>query len=171
MRDVANFIAPSGMHFARRCAIGYQAPCLCPSPALHQTESDINMPLVTLTVQKPKSAEVKTFVLDSIHEALISAGVPVTDRFQRVIELSAEDIRFDASYPDLSKPRDENFMIIEILWSVGRSVRVKRTLLVDLMSRLGKHGIDSGQVMVCFKETAWENWSFAGGRLLHADGN
>ncbi len=126
------------------------------------------MPLVTLTIQKPKSAAFKALVLDSIHEALISAGVPITDRFQRVIELPAEDMRFDTTYPDLSKPRDENFMIIEILWSVGRSVKIKRELLVDLMSRLGKHDIDSEQVMVCFKETAWENWSFAGGRLLHA---
>ena len=56
----------------------------------------------------------------------------------------------------------------QLHWSVGRSVKIKRALLVDLMSRLGRHGIDSEQVMVCFKETAWENWSFAGGRLLHA---
>ncbi len=107
-------------------------------------------------------------MLDSIHEALISAGVPVTDRFQRVIELADEDIRFDATYPDLRKPRAENFMIVEILWSIGRSVNIKRALLLDLMARLSKHGIDSEHVMVCFKETAWENWSFAGGRLLHA---
>ena len=129
------------------------------------------MPLVTLTIQKPKSPAFKALVLDSIHEALISVGVPTTDRFQRVLELAAEDIRFDATYPDLSKPRDENFMIIEILWSVGRSVKVKRALLIELMSRLGQHGIDSEKVLVCFKETAWENWSFAGGRLLHADGD
>ncbi len=126
------------------------------------------MPLVTLTLQKTKSAAFKALVLDSIHEALISAGVPATDRFQRVIELAAEDLRFDNTYPDLSAPRNENFMIVEILWSVGRSVKVKRALLLDLMSRLSKRGIDGEQVMVCFKETAWENWSFAGGRLLHA---
>ena len=73
-----------------------------------------------------------------------------------------------ATYPDLSIPRDENFMIVEILWSVGRSVKVKRALLIDLMSRLSKYGIDGEHVMVCFKETAWENGPFAGGRLLHA---
>lgn len=126
------------------------------------------MPIVTLTLQKSKTAAFKTSVLDSIHEALVSAGVPVTDRFQRVLELAAEDIRFDSTYPDLSTPRDENFMIIEILWSVGRSVKIKRALLADLMTRLASNGIVGEQVMVCFKETAWENWSFAGGRLLHA---
>ena len=126
------------------------------------------MPLVTLTVQRPKSAAFKALMLDAIHEALISGGIPVNDRFQPVIELAAEDICFDATYLDLSKPRDENFMVVQVLWSVGRSANVKRALLLDLMARLCEHGIDSEQVMVCFKETAWVDWSFAGGRLLHA---
>jgi hypothetical protein len=52
------------------------------------------MPLVTLTVRKPKSAPFKAKVLDAVHAALVSA-------------------------------------------------------------------------MVCFKETAWENWAFSGGRLIH----
>lgn len=126
------------------------------------------MPLVTLTVQKPKPAAFKAAALDAIHAALVGAGVPATDRFQRVLEIAPEDLRFDATYPDLGTPRNENFMIIEILWSVGRSVNVKRQLLADLTSRLAAQGVDAEQVMVCFKETAWENWSFAGGRLLHA---
>ena len=58
-------------------------------------------------------------------------------------------------------------MIVEILWSVGRSMKIQRALLADLMLRLGTHGIDSEQVMVYFKETARENWPFAGGRQLH----
>lgn len=126
------------------------------------------MPLVTLTVQKPKSAEFKTSVLDAVHTALIAVGVPEPDRFQRVIELDAEDFRFDASYPDAASPRLEDFVLIEILWSVGRSVKVKRTLLATLMTGLKNAGLNPEHVMVCFKETAWENWSFAGGRLLHA---
>jgi hypothetical protein len=126
------------------------------------------MPLVTLTLQKPKSAAFKASVLDAIHGALVASGVPTTDRFQRVIEVAEEDIRFDGNYPDLAQPRDENFMMIEILWSTGRSVKIKLALLADLMSRLSTQGIDPEQVMLCFKETAWENWSFAGGRMLHA---
>ena len=125
------------------------------------------MPLVTLTLQKPKCAAFKTSVLDAIHAALVTSGVPATDLFQRVLEIAAEDLRFDATYPDLDKPRNENFMIIEILWSVGRSAKIKRLLLADLMSRLAAQGVDPEQVMLCFKETSWENWSFAGGRLLH----
>jgi Tautomerase enzyme len=134
----------------------------------HRQLKGFIMPLVTLSLQKPASAALKSAVLDAIHGALVAAGVPTTDRFQRVFELAPEDIRFDASYPDLAKPRDQNFMMIEILWSVGRSVNIKRALLLDLMSRLSAQQIDPEQVLVCFKETAWENWSFAGGRMLHA---
>jgi phenylpyruvate tautomerase PptA (4-oxalocrotonate tautomerase family) len=125
------------------------------------------MPLVTLTVRKPKSNEFKTMVLDCVHAALVSAGVPAKDRFQRVLELGGEDFRFDTTYPDAAVERNQDFVLVEILWSVGRSVKVKRKLLEDLMSSLSRAGLNAENVMVCFKETAWENWSFAGGRLIH----
>jgi hypothetical protein len=125
------------------------------------------MPLVTLTVRKPKSRDFKCGVLDAVHAALISSGVPAPDKFQRVIELDADDFRFDPDYPDLKTPRDEDFVLIEILWSVGRSVKVKKKLLADLMENLTKQSLNPENVMVCFKETTWENWSFGGGRLIH----
>jgi phenylpyruvate tautomerase PptA (4-oxalocrotonate tautomerase family) len=126
------------------------------------------MPLVTLTVRKPKSSAFKTTVLDAVHAALVSSGVPLSDRFQRVLELEADDFRFDPSYPDLKTARDGDFVLIEVLWSVGRSVKVKKKLLDELMSSLARAGLNTENVMVCFKETAWENWSFGGGRLIHA---
>jgi phenylpyruvate tautomerase PptA (4-oxalocrotonate tautomerase family) len=125
------------------------------------------MPLVTLTVLKPKSSAFKTTVLDAVHAALVASGVPVQDKFQRVLELAAEDFRFDPSYPDVKTQRDERFALIEILWSVGRSVKVKKKFLDELMRTLAAAGIDTENVMVCFKETSWENWAFAGGRLIH----
>jgi len=125
------------------------------------------MPLVTLTVRKPKSAAFKATVLDAVHSALVSSGVPASDMFQRVIELGAEDFRFDPSYPDVKTTRTNEFALIEVLWSVGRSVKVKRKLLEELMTTLARAGLDPENVMVCFKETSWENWSFAGGRLIH----
>ena len=125
------------------------------------------MPLVTLTVRKPKTNAFKSTVLDAVHAALVSSGVPATDRFQRVLELDAEDFRFDPAYPDLKSKRDDDFVLIEVLWSVGRSVKVKKKLLEELMGSLARAGLDTEQVMVVFKETAWENWAFGGGRLIH----
>jgi len=125
------------------------------------------MPLVTLTVRKPKSTAFKSTLLDAVHAALVASGVPASDRFQRVIELDADDFRFDAGYPDVKTARNDDFALIDILWSVGRSVKVKRKLLDDLMPTLARAGLDPENVMVCFKETTWENWAFAGGRLIH----
>jgi len=125
------------------------------------------MPLVTLTVRKPKSTAFKTIVLDAVHAALVSSGVPQADRFQRVLEFDAADFRFDPGYPDLAAERNDDFVLIEILWSVGRSVKVKKKLLEELMASLRSAGQNPENVMVCFKETAWENWAFGGGRLIH----
>ena len=125
------------------------------------------MPLVTLTVRRPKSTEFKNTVLDAVHAALVSSGVPPADKFQRVIELEEADFRFDPAYPDLQRKRDADFALIEILWSVGRSVKVKKKLLAELMQTLASSGIGPENVMVVFKEASWENWAFAGGRLIH----
>ena len=125
------------------------------------------MPLVTLTVRKPKSTEFKATVLDAVHAALVSAGVPAADKFQRVLELDAADFRFDPAYPDLTAQRNDDFALIEILWSVGRSVKIRRKLLEELMATLKAAGLNTENVMVVFKETTWENWAFGGGRLIH----
>ena len=127
------------------------------------------MPLVTVTVRKPKSAAFKAAVLRAVHQALVASGVPETDRFHRVLELPAEDFAYDATYPDLRKPRDDDFILIEVLLSVGRSVKVKRKILADLVGAIAKDpGVDPENVFVVFKEVQWENWAFAGGRILHA---
>jgi phenylpyruvate tautomerase PptA (4-oxalocrotonate tautomerase family) len=126
------------------------------------------VPLVTLTVRKGKSGEFKSAVLRAVHGALIASGVPEKDRFQRVLELGSDDFRFDPEYPDLSVHRTEDFVLIEILLSVGRSVKVKKKILADLLGGLSKEpGLNPDNVMVCFKETLWENWSFGGGRFIH----
>ena len=127
------------------------------------------MPLVTVTVRKPKPPAFKRAVLEGVHAALVAAGVPKDDRFQRVLELGADDFLVDPRYPDLQSDRGDDFVLVEILFSVGRSVKVKRKLLADLVANLGREpGIDAEDVFVVFKETAWENWAFGGGRQLHA---
>jgi hypothetical protein len=126
------------------------------------------MPLVTVTLQRPKTTEFKTLVLDAVHEALVHVGVPGADRFQRVLELTPEDFRFDAGFPDAQQARTADFVLVEILWSVGRSVKVKKQFLSHLHHGLTAKGFNTENLMVVFKETQWENWSFAGGRQMHA---
>ena len=46
---------------------------------------------------------------------------------------------------------------------------MKRKVTADIVAALARDpGLDPEQVMIFFVETAWENWAFAGGRLLHA---
>ena len=126
------------------------------------------MPLVTVTLRPGKSNEFKSAILSAVHGALVASGVPEKDRFQRVLELWPEDFRFDREYPDLTAPRTDDFVLIEILLSVGRSVKVKRKILADLIAAIGKSpGLHPDNVMVVFKETMWENWAFGGGRQIH----
>src|SRR5215470_10079523 len=127
------------------------------------------MPLVTFTVRKPKTLAFKAAALDAVHAALVASGVPETDCFQRVLELDARDFRFDPTYPDLEAPRGENFVLIEILLSAGRSIKVKKKIVADIVAGIQrKLELSPEQVMICLKETLWENWSFGGGRFLHA---
>ncbi len=127
------------------------------------------MPLVTVTVKGARAPVFKSAILDAVHRSLIAAGVPEADRFQRVLELNPENFRYDARYPDVGSARGDDFVLIEILWSVGRSVKIKRKLVADVVAALARDpGLDPEQVMIVLAETAWENWAFAGGRLLHA---
>ena len=127
------------------------------------------MPLVTVTLQRSKATAFKDAILAGVHRSLVEAGVPEADRFQRVIELGPDDFRYDPRYPDLRSDRGPDFVLIEIVWSVGRSVKVKRKLVADIVAKLAREpGVDAEHVMIVFVETLWENWAFGGGRLLHA---
>jgi len=127
------------------------------------------MPLVTVTVRQGKSGKFKSAVLGAVHSALIASGVPERDRFQRILELSLDDFRFDAEYPDLTARRTDDFILIEILLSVGRSLKVKKKIVADILAGVSKDpGLNGENVMVCFKETLWENWSFGDGRFFYA---
>jgi phenylpyruvate tautomerase PptA (4-oxalocrotonate tautomerase family) len=126
------------------------------------------VPLVTLTVRRPKSPEFKSAVLGAVHRALVASGVPSPDLFHRVLELDAEDFRFDPAYPDLARPRSADFVLVEVLLSVGRSLKVKRQIVADLLAAVAESpGLHPEDVMVVFKETGWESWSFGGGRFPH----
>src|ERR1700761_5637296 len=114
------------------------------------------MPLVTITLGKGRTAEEKQKIGDAIQAALVETGVPAADRFQRFLELEPENFIYDKNYPDLSKPRTSQFIVIEILLSVGRSVKVKRKILAGLVAGLKSLGIDPNDVFIVFKETSWE---------------
>ena len=125
------------------------------------------MPIVTITVRRHKSAQFKTRTLAAIHAALVNAGAHPNDRFHRVIELDDDDFQFDATFPDVRTRRGDDFVLAEILLGTGRSVKVKKQVLADIVERLASDGFDTEQLMVVFQDVPWENFSPAGGRLPH----
>jgi phenylpyruvate tautomerase PptA (4-oxalocrotonate tautomerase family) len=125
------------------------------------------MPLVTVTLRKPKTSAFKTSVLTAIQTALVASGVNPHDRFQRIIELEASDFQFDPTFPDAASPRTDDFLLIEILLGVGRSVKLKKQILAALMQQLASYNLDPEHIMVVFQDVPWENWSPAGGRMPH----
>ena len=126
------------------------------------------MPIVALTVRAPCAPERKSLLLESVHQALVASGANPNDRFHRVLELPAEDFRFDATFPDVATGRTNEFALVEVLLGVGRSVKVKRKILADIVERLAAGGFDPENLMVVFQDVPWENWSPAGGRVPHA---
>jgi len=129
------------------------------------------MPLITVSVVGKRDRAYKRALLDGVQDALVASGVPAADRFQRVVELDPDNVLFDPRYPDLAVDRNSDFVLVEVLWSVGRSVNVKRKAVQAIVANVARNaGVDPARVMVVLTETQWENWAFSGGRLLHADG-
>jgi len=123
------------------------------------------MPVVTFTLLKGQPAALKTKLSDAVHLALENTGISKADRFQRFLELDKENFNYDLHYPDLTEPRTDRFVLIEILFSVGRSIKIKQKILNDILEYLQAADISSNDIMVSFQETASENWSFANGHI------
>jgi phenylpyruvate tautomerase PptA (4-oxalocrotonate tautomerase family) len=126
------------------------------------------MPIVTVTMRKPKSREFKRLILDAVHGALVASGISPKDRFHRVLELDEDNFQFDDTYPDVKTSRTNDFVLVEIQLGVGRTVKVKKSILADITQRLANGGFDPEDLMVFFTDAPWENFSPAGGRIPHA---
>jgi len=125
------------------------------------------MPIITITVRKPKTAAFKDTILEAVQEALVDAGAHEEDRFHRVHELDEENFRYPPTFPDVKTQRTNDFVLVEILLGTGRSVRLKKQVLAGIVERLSVAGLDPENVMVVFQDIPWENWSPAGGRMPH----
>jgi len=125
------------------------------------------MPLITLTTTKGAPLTTIGELLDAVHCALVSVGVPSADRFHRVFQLEPGALHIDPTYPDLTQARSGSFVLIEITLSVGRTLMQKRQIAESIVAAAGKLGMSGEDVMIVFNETRWENWSFGGGRFFY----
>jgi phenylpyruvate tautomerase PptA (4-oxalocrotonate tautomerase family) len=126
------------------------------------------VPIVTVTLRKAKPPAFKSMLLDAIQAALVETGVNPNDRFHRILELDAENFRYDPTFPDVKTQRTDDFVLVEILLGAGRSVKVKKQIVAGITQRLSANGFDVENLMIVFQDVPWENWSPAGGRIPHA---
>ena len=88
-----------------------------------------------------------------------------------MLELDAQDFQYDPSFPDVRTRRTNDFVLVETLSGTGRSVKVQKQSLSTVVERLTAQGFDTENLMVCFQDVPWENWSPAGGRVpMHRQG-
>lgn len=128
------------------------------------------MPLVTISLSNSYSLEEQKMIADGIHDAIVGAGFPLKDRFQKIHRLPKEQFIYDDRHPNLTEARSEKFILVEIIISIGRSKEFKKDLLDRIVQNLEKQpGTAPHDVMVLFVETARENWAFASGVQYYVD--
>jgi phenylpyruvate tautomerase PptA (4-oxalocrotonate tautomerase family) len=115
------------------------------------------MPLVTITMLKGRSKEIKKAILTDVHDALVKYfKIPDRDRNQRIIEIEPENYEFPSD-------RTKQCVTIELTVFPGRSLDAKRLLYKDIVERLEKLGIVSTDILIILNEPPLDNWSIRGG--------
>jgi phenylpyruvate tautomerase PptA (4-oxalocrotonate tautomerase family) len=115
------------------------------------------MPLITISLFKGKSAELKKKINDAIHESLVQHfKIKEWDYNQKTNEYTPEDWT-------IPQGRTENYVLIEICVFPGRTKETKRKLYTEIVTRLEAIGIAKGDVFIVLIEQPMENWGIRGG--------
>lgn len=115
------------------------------------------MPLVSISIQKGRTADEKRALLDAVHSSLVEAlKIPDYDRNQRINEYAAEDF-------EIPPGKTNKFTLIEITVFPGRSMEAKRNLYQGIVRNLGQLDIDPMDVFIVLYEPPMENWGIRGG--------
>lgn len=127
------------------------------------------MPLVKIYLNKAAPAERASIIGDVVHEALQTVvGIPEDDRFQIITQQETGDI----IYPEngyLGITYSPDFVIIQMTWSVGRTVEVKKQIYRTIAEGVArKAGISQQDVFINIVEVVKENWSFGNGEMQYA---
>jgi 4-oxalocrotonate tautomerase len=121
------------------------------------------MPLVRIELPAGKSAAWKHAIADGVHAALVeTAGVPIDDRFQ-ILSEQAPDLRIvDPNYLGIARTND--FVLVQVFLSVGRSDAIKRSLYAAIVRNLAADpGLRPQDTMIALTENTRVDWSFGNG--------
>lgn len=99
----------------------------------------------------------RTGLSEAIHTALVSTlNYPVEKKFQRFIQLLAEDFIFPAD-------RSQQYIIVEISMFEGRSTASKKAFIQQLFVNIQQQcGIAAQDIEITIIETPRHNWGIRG---------
>jgi phenylpyruvate tautomerase PptA (4-oxalocrotonate tautomerase family) len=125
------------------------------------------MPLVRIDLRKGKDASYRQEIGRVVYEAMVSVGVPATDRFEIIGEHDADNFLFDPTYLGIN--RTDDLLMIQITWNEGRMVEQKKQLYKAIADGLTRSpGIRPEDVFINLVEVKKENWSFGKGVAQYA---
>jgi 4-oxalocrotonate tautomerase len=128
------------------------------------------MPMTRVALRRGKDAKYKRALLDGIYQAMREAcHIAENDRFMSITEHEPSDFVFGADY--LGIERSGDLLQIQIFWSPGKTVEMKRALYRRIVELLGINpGVRSEDCFICIFESAAENWSFGNGEAQFCRG-
>jgi phenylpyruvate tautomerase PptA (4-oxalocrotonate tautomerase family) len=112
------------------------------------------MPVQTITLFKGRSKEQLKIIADCVQDALVYAGYPSSDRFQRIIELEQSNLMVDPTFPVFEEtPRTNDYLLIEIVVGTQRPDDMKHKIIERATANLYERlKIQESDVMMMFYE-------------------
>jgi len=119
------------------------------------------MPIQTISMYSGRTPQQKQRIAECVQEALVYAGYPDNDRFQKLVEYTDDHFFIEPTFPNFSaSSRTRDFLLIEIWVSSGRPDSMKQDILDRINENLQREfGMRGSDIMVMFCETARENSS------------
>jgi 4-oxalocrotonate tautomerase len=125
------------------------------------------MPLVRIDLREGKAPDHRAAIGDVVYDALVSIGVPVSDRFQVITEHPQDGLVFDPGY--LGIERSDALIMIQITLNEGRTLEVKKRLYRAIADQLNARlSVRREDVLINLVEVKKENWSFGNGEAQYA---
>jgi 4-oxalocrotonate tautomerase len=127
------------------------------------------MPLVRIDLSKDTPANVVQTISDVVYEAMVEfTNVPKNDRYQIITRHGGDEL----VYPTegyLGVTYTPNIVFIQVTWSSGRSIDVKKAFYKAVADNLHtKAGLRKEDVWINLVSVEREDWSFGNGEMHYA---
>lgn len=126
------------------------------------------MPLVRIDLAADTSTETAAAIGDVIYAAMTSvANVPEHDKFQIINRHTKDELVYPAA-GYLGITYTPNIVFIQVTWSAGRSIAVKRAFYKFIAEGIqAKTGLRKEDVWINLVDVKREDWSFGNGEMQY----